>query len=158
MRLGEDVPGILTDHWKFVAEDPGDYVNKVKQYDSEARLVIHVGTGVLGVARWIKADIAPEGAWMIAFRARDPESGELIQGDPDERILHLMRRFDTWANNNPGRLAEAAKETLRRRDEYLSDEVRAANYENALKFIYEYKRKLGTRDKAFVPAGVGGSD
>lgn len=156
MRLGEDVPGILTDHWKFVAEDPGDFVTKVKQYDPEARLVIHVGTGQLGVARYVKAEFAPEGAWMIAFRAKDFETGEPLTGDPDKRILELMGRFDTWARNNPKRLARAAEETLRRREEYLSDEVRQANYENALKFIHDYKKKSGQSGRIFVPAGAGG--
>lgn len=156
MRLGEDVPGILTDHWKFVAEDPGDYVTKVKQYDRDAALVCHVGTGQLGVARYVKAEFAPEGAWMVAFRARDFDSGEPITGDPDQRILDAMGRFDTWARNNPGRLARAAEETLRRREEYLSDEVKAKNYENALKFIHDYKKKSGQKARIYVPAGAGG--
>jgi hypothetical protein len=158
LRLGEDVPGILTDHWKFVAEDPGDYVSKVKRYDSEARLVIHVGTGQLGVARYVKASFAPEGAWMIAFRVRDPETGEPLTGDPDERVLTLMRKFDTWARSNPGRLAKAAKETLRRREDFLSDEVKARNNENALKFIHDYKKESGQRGRVFVPAGAGGAE
>lgn len=156
MRLGEDIPGILTDHWKFVAEDPGNYVQKVKDYDRDARLAIHVGTRQLGVARYVKADFAPEGAWMIAFRARDPESGDPIVGDPDDRILELMRKFDTWARNNPGRLAKAAEETLRRREEYISDELKAKNYENALKFIYDYQKKAGIKNRIYVPAGAGG--
>jgi hypothetical protein len=154
LRLGEDVPGILTDKWKFVEDDP--YADKVKLHDRDAALVCHVETRQFGVARFIKEEFCPGGAWLVAFRARDPETGDPITGRPDGRILDAMRRFDTWGQANPSRMRDLAKVALERREEQISEQQRERNYENALKFIYDYKRASGTKDKIIVPAGAGG--
>lgn len=143
-----------------MAEDRGDYTRKVRDYDPDARLVAHVGSGQIGVARWVLDSFAQGGAWMIAFRARDEDSGDEIHY-PDERVLQLQKKFDTWARKNPKRLAKAAEETLRRREEFISDEARAVNYENALKFVHDYKRASGNKSRALglppVPtAALGG--
>ncbi|NBV24120.1 MAG: hypothetical protein EBS05_19650 [Proteobacteria bacterium] len=156
MRMGDSVPGILTDEWKFVAEDAHRVAERVREYDRDCRLAVHVPTHQLGVARWTVASFAEGGAWMIAFRCRDPETGEPMIGEPDERVLWLMDRFDMWKQANPGRLAKAAAEIQRRRAEHLEEADRERNAEMAEKFVRGWKLKEGIKDKIYVPAGAGG--
>lgn len=156
MRMGASVPGILTDEWKFVAEDGGDYVQKVRDYDRDCRLAIHVPTHQLGIARWTIASFAEGGAWMIAFRCRDPETGEPMIGEPDERVIWLLNRFDMWKNANPSKLAKAAEQIQRRRDEQLDEPTKERNADMADKFVRGWKLKEGIKDKIYVPAGAGG--
>lgn len=157
MRLGDEVPGILTDKWLFVAGDTHKITERVKQYDSACRLVCHVATQQLGVARWVQESFAPGGAWMIAFRARDPETGDPITGEPDERVIWQMGRFDTWRQKNPGRMHRAAAEVLRRRQEQLSAAESEKNAEIAEEFVRGWKQRTGIKDKIVVPAGAGGT-
>lgn len=157
MRLGDEVPGILTDKWMFVADDTHKITERVKQYDSACRLVCHVETKQLGIARWVQAEFAQGGAWMIAFRARDPETGDPIIGEPDERVVWQMGRFDTWRRRNPERMDRAVAETIRRRQEQLSEAEQEKNAEMAEKFVRGWKQRTGIKDKIIVPTGAGGS-
>lgn len=140
----------------FVADDTHKITERVRQYDSSCRLVCHWETKQLGVARWVEAEFAKGGAWMIAFRARDPETGDPIVGEPDERVIWQMGRFDTWRRHNPKRMAQAAAEVIRRRQEQLSDAEQEKNAELAEKFVRGWKNKTGIKDKIIVPTGAGG--
>lgn len=143
MRLGEDVPGINTDAWKFIADDAGGIAEKVKQKDPEARLVYHQVDRQIGVARWVTASWAEGGAWMIAFRARDPETGEPMLNEPDNRVLECMNKFDMWSRNNKADFEKAVKKGFELREERDLNEIGERTREMAEILRSSYRKQHG---------------
>lgn len=153
MRLGEDVPGVLTDAWKFVADDRAGIAEKVKDKDPESRLAFHVETRQLGIARWVRAEGLEGGCWLIALRARDPETEEPILNEPDDRVLTCMDKFDTWGRNHPSKLRAAAEKAMALREERLNKELGERTQEMMEAVSYSWKKHHGQSPVA-VPKGV----
>ena len=151
MRLGTEVPGILTDKWLFVADDAHNIAQRVRDYDSESRLVAHAETHELAIARWVQASFCPGGAYIIAFKCFDPDTEEPIIGEPDARVLELLKRADTWRRRNPHRFYRATQKIIERREAHNRSLMHDRAAEIARRSVHKSKARHGIKDKAAMP-------
>lgn len=155
MKLGHPVPGISTEGVFFVVDDQHDVHRRVKEYDADSALVADAGDQMrLGIARFVKDQKwAPGGAWVIAFWAEDDQTGEVICGEADDRILKLQRKYDTHARANSRNDAHRVRMALMMREYRAAAERNEKAREIAVKTVHGWKQKRGIKHKIYVPAG-----
>lgn len=149
MKIGQPVEGLMTQHWRFVDEDLYGITDRVIQYDADARLGIHYD-GHLGILRFVKADFAPEGAWIVAFNLDDPDSPDgRWYGEPDARVIDQMGRGDLH-KRDPKDSVRKLKRMWQLEELRQELEGRAMAREMAEKMIFEYRKKKGQKRKAYT--------
>jgi hypothetical protein len=151
VKLGGEVPGIHTDAWLFVADDTHGIARQVREYDSDARLVAHAETQELAIARWVQESFCPGGAWVIVCKCFDPDTEQPLTGEPDSRVMTLLRRADTWRRRYPERYARAARRVLEGRERLRRAELAERNRELAERAVHRYRKNEGIKTKASVP-------
>lgn len=159
MRLGSSVPGLITP-WRFVAQDLHDIARRVRELDRDARLAVETTTGQLGIVRNVVLEAEPgslttdpHDTWIIGFRATD-DDGEPLTGEPDARVLELMRRYDSWAKRNPVRFRQAAELAARQHEARTQQFIRERAREFAEEYLFAGRRYAGIRHNIFVPADL----
>lgn len=158
MLLGPTLPSPYSS-WQFVEDDIHDIAGRVREYDKDARLVRQIGTGKLGLARWVPATpYTIGGRWAFAAEVRDPVSGEPLTGEPDPRVTICQRAFDGWHH---ARSRQAAYDHRKRvQEKRWRDEARQFNQiedeegEKAEGFVHALRKDVGVRPKAFIPRAV----
>lgn len=149
MKLGREVPGILTAGVLFVEDDVTGIAKRVKEYDRNAALVHRVEDRQLGIAVHVTdAEWAPGGAWVIAFWANDPLTGDPLTGEPDARVLRLQQEFDMRARGNHERHATKLRMALKMRRLRELHEIKERTGPLAERSVHQWKRKRGIKDKA----------
>lgn len=156
MKLGTHVPGIFTEGVFFVDEDMHDIAQQVEAYDADARLVVNrLEDHKLGIARFVRDQKwAPGGAWVVAFWCNDQETGLPLAGEPDGRVMELVRKFDTHRRQNPRRDRHNVRTVLAMREARRLMELRDRARETAAKTVHGWKAARGIKHKIFVPARV----
>ena len=156
MKLGTDVPGIFTEGVFFVLEDQHEIAKRVAEYDPDAALVVNKLDGhKLGIARFVRDQKwAPGGAWVVAFWCNDQETGAPLAGEPDARVLELMRKFDTHRRADPRRDRHRIRTVLAMREARRLMELRDRAGETAQRSVHRWQQARGIKHKIFVPASV----
>lgn len=161
MRVGSSVPGILNENWCFVAEDQHDICRRVRELDADARLAVNTLTRQLGIVRHVTLDVDPDiiqadphNTWIIAFRAKDPETDAPLDGEPDARVLELMRLYDTWTKRNPERAKQSAEAVVRHREQQVEKLIRERARDAAERYVSDGRRAYGIKKNIYVPADL----
>jgi hypothetical protein len=162
MRLGGQVPGVLLNGgWRFVAEDQHNISQRVREVDDDSRLAVNVESGQFGIVRHVvlegdvgKLGMDPHNTWIVAFKATDPDTGQPITGEPDARVLELMRRYDTWTKRNPDRARKAAEAVVRHREARQQQLIRERARALAEGYLWAGRRYLGMKNNIYVPADI----
>lgn len=103
MLVGDRLP--LDPDWSVVEGDLYDISRRVREYDSEARLVRNDQSGALGLARVMPAESEfPAGTIVFAAYCLDPASAQRMYGEPDGRVLkhqmiadgHRIQNHTVW--------------------------------------------------------------
>jgi hypothetical protein len=160
VRLGSEVPNLLGDVWRFVAEDQHDIARRVQVIDPDARLAMNTSTQQLGIVRHIRVGPAveaigmdPQNTWIIAFKVRE-EDGTPCTGEPDARVLEQMQRFDTWTKRNPERARDVAEKVVRHREQQREKAERERARAMAESYIQWGRRRYGIHKNIYVPADI----
>lgn len=153
MLLGQKMPGRLSG-WRFVEGDLHDIVGRVVEYDRDARLVRDSTTGQLGLARWVCGrGFIQGGRWSLARRLHDPRTDRPLTGEPDGRVIQIMRAADSWGRDMRAwyRDLEAAEAAAERREHaQMHDE----HGDPAERFVHAMRKDVSARPRAFIPADV----
>lgn len=172
MRLGDEVPGILCDGWRFVAEDLHNICGRVQKVHPESRLVFKPETNQYGIAVWFKREDmsyddarhhddllaqARDGIWFLALGI--PFTCE---GEPDARIVEYIQKIDnqrqanSWVHD-PKRVVAYLKERQRQREEKWLNQVRDSMGDPAERIAYRTRRELvGPMPRIAVPKALDG--
>lgn len=157
MKLGTHVPGIQTEGVFFVDEDLHEIARQVTEYDADARLVANKFTEPheLGVVRFVRDEKwAPGGAWVLAFWCNDQDTGTPLAGEPDQRVLALMRKFDTHRRGNIARDRHNVRTVLAMREYRRLSALRDRVGDVAQRSRHQWQQARGIKHKIFVPASV----
>lgn len=154
MLLGDRMTGAYTD-WRVVEDDLYDISSRVKDYDSEARLIRQDGTGLLGIARYIDNHYET-GKRGLAFarEAVDLSNDQPLTGCPDARIIRFMEGTDSR------RIRRMKDWYMRTLDAHWRREARAEQaeyenqYENAERFVHAMREDLSAKPFAAVGRDV----
>lgn len=93
MLLGSRAP--IPGKWRFVDADLYGITDRVREYDADARLVRDDENGGLGLARRVDGPLKAYGyEWVLARRLEDPSTGNDLMGEPDGRVIQVMRYSD----------------------------------------------------------------
>jgi hypothetical protein len=140
MRLGEHLPTLIYNDWRFVEEDMFDVCGRVQQYDPGARLVRYDESKHLALAVWNdKSPVFTGGAWMVAKRMYYPGTDDPWTGEPDARILEIQRAADSHRITNMAewrrkeKLAWEAENEAREREARKHSEEFADGFVDALR-------------------------
>ena len=159
MRLGDHLQTEIYADWRFVEDDLYGIAERVKEYDGEARLVRQDESGHLGLARLMPGDFMPgcAGTWLVARRLSDPETGEPLTGEPDQRVLTEQRSSDFFRVQDPVRWRKRMHgawmlELQRRRERFAK-----ANEEYADRMVHRMSRDSGGwQSHIYVPSRKAG--
>lgn len=159
MRLGGLVPALITS-WRFVAEDQHHISQRVRELDPDARLAMEMATEHLAIVRRVVLPVSPDvlqadphDTWIIGLKLRDVD-GVPMTGEPDSRVLDLMRLYDSWAKRNPVRFKESAEKAVAKREEQLVKRDRERARQMAETYLFAGRRYAGIRHNIYVPAAL----
>jgi len=154
MKLGTDVPGIFTEGVYFVEDDLYGIAKQVEEYDADARLVANVfDEHKLGIARFVRDQKwAPGGAWVVAFWCNDQTTGAPLAGEPDARVMELVRKFDTHRRADPRRDRHNIRTVLAMREARRLMELRDRAGAVAEKTVHGWRQAQGIKTRIYVPA------
>jgi hypothetical protein len=103
--IGDSLP--FDEGWSVVEGDLYDISSRVKEYDSEARLVREDESGALGLARYVRNPTFARGCEVLVLTVRslDPATGQQLHGVPDARVTrhqqiadgHRIHSLKVWA-------------------------------------------------------------
>lgn len=134
--------------------DLHDISGRVREYDSDARLVREDVSGQLGLARWRPTNILIDGGyWAFARRMHDLDTDAPLTGEPDARCLRFQRSADSWGRNLR-KWHEAQKHEMWMQERRDFDAMSEQNREHAERFVNALKKDVTARPKAFIPAGI----
>jgi hypothetical protein len=149
MKIGQPVQGLLTQNWRFVEDDLYGIADRVIEYDSDARLGIHID-GRLGILRFAKTEVTPGGAWIVAFNLDDPLSLDgYWYGEPDSRVIEQMGRADLH-KRDPIDAARKLKALLQLEEFRREVEAREEREEVSEQFLHRYRKAEGQKRKIFT--------
>lgn len=144
--------------WRFVEGDLHDTAKRVREYDTDARLVRR-NDGLLALAVWVKqTPFTIGGRWTLAAELRDPETGQPLNGEPDARVLTCQRAFDGWHH---ARTRQSAYEYRRRvQDKRWRDEaaehkkIEDEQGEPAERFVHALRKDVEWKPRAYIPRAI----
>jgi hypothetical protein len=167
-RYPNQVPEL--EGWVFIRGSEDPIARKVENYEpGRLRLIRYVADdgqfpqGQLAVARLYHGELPGAKtnerwqAWVIVVRGIDEYERPLV-GPPDQRILSLMERFDTWARGrDPKHLQKFARHVREQRDKRAKETFRANMDEAIWKTVRKHQRDRGIKPHAFIPDNIPGT-
>lgn len=150
MLLGERAP--VTGKWRFVDADLHSITDRVKEYDADAALVRDDETGELGLVRRVDGPLKAFGIqWLLARRLEDPATGKPLTGEPDGRVLQVMRYSDMRRVRSVNHWSRLEQEAHRRLLAKEKEQLRDKSRELAKDAAWHARRKdFGHQDFAFI--------
>ena len=180
MVLGEPVPGYLTSGWRFVTADAHNITQTLRDQFPSTRLACspthYEGDQRIGVLEFFrlehmnKRDVADledlnespvkvdGGVWLVALLPRDPVTGEPLRGEPDDRVLKAVRKYDTRRHSSTFDAKQWqtwAEGQARRVEVKQKEENMEAMRENAELWFHHQMKGRGDRPTyIYVPQNV----
>jgi hypothetical protein len=153
VRLGEPVSGYMMQEWRFVEDDMHHIAERVTQFDPDARLALRCDTGQYGIVRQVQLPVLGQ-TWIVGMMLRDPE-GKPLTREPDGRVMHQLREYDTWRHSHPGRtLREQARKLLELRERAQQQLIRERAGEFAEAYLFQGRKYHGIARNIYVPADI----
>lgn len=139
--------------WRFVERDLYDIARRVREYDSEARLIREDGTGQLGLARWQKSNVmGTPGYWAFARNLHDLDTDLPLRGEPDARVCRVQRSSDAWGRNMRKWYRDSQHaEWMREKKE--DDAMHEQNMELSEGFMHALSKDVSTKPRAYMYSG-----
>ena len=153
MLLGDRLDGAYTD-WRVVEDDLYHVAGRVREYDSEARLLRQEGTGLLGLGRYVE-NYYLTGTRGLAFvrPVVDMNTDVPLRGVPDARVIKWM-----WWND--GHRIDIKRAQRRSDEAYFAREARndartvETFMEPAERYVHAMRDDLSAKPFAAIPRGV----
>lgn len=150
MLLGTRAP--VPGKWRFVEADLHDICDRVREYDADARLVRDDETGDLGLVRRVDGPLKAFGyEWLLARRLEDPTSDAPLRGEPDGRVIQVMRYSDMRRLRSLDEWNRTEASGMRIQLDRERAQMRDKSRELAKDAAWHARRKdLGHQDFAFI--------
>lgn len=151
MLLGSRLPGAYPD-WRIVEGDLYDISRRVREYDSNARLIRKDGAGTLGLAVWQPDHpVVKGGGFTFVREVVDLTTDTPLTGAPDERVIRFMRATDSRRLRNLNDWYRRSFDAHQRREIRAADASYVENYEHADRYVHALGKDMGSGRRAFIP-------
>lgn len=153
MRLGAQVDGFMMAEWRFVEDDMHHIAERVQEFDPDSRLAMRMDTGQYGVVRHVQLPVLGE-TWIIGMMLSD-QDGNPLKREPDGRVMHQLREYDSWRHAHPGRtLRRQAEKLLAIKEHERQRAIRENAGELAESYLYWGRRRYGIQRNIYIPADL----
>jgi hypothetical protein len=149
--LGDRLTGAYTD-WRVVEDDLYHVADRVREYDSEARLIRNDESGQLGLARWVdNYDLTGKRGLTFARAMHHLEDDAPMTGCPDGRVISFMRAADSRRFKDMREWYRRSAEAHDQRELGEWNKSYEENRPHAEQYVHALRRDLSAKPFAFIP-------
>ena len=151
MLLGERLYGSYS-NWRVVEDDLYHVAGRMREYDTDSRLVREDETGNLGIGVFQRNHFeVPGGALVLARQMYDPETDEPLVGEPDARVLRCQRSYDSRRFSDMRTWVRMVRDAGYRREVRKEAETFDSFGDHSERYMHAYSKDVVTKPRAFFP-------
>lgn len=149
MLLGRKLHGAYSG-WRVVEGDLYGIAGRVREYDTDARLIREDETGHLGLGVIQRNHHeVPGGVLVLARHMYDPVTDEPLNTEPDARALRCQRSYDSRRFSDIRTWNTIAREASKRREFAKEHENDDSFGDNAERYVHAHGKDVVAKPRAF---------